>query len=71
MIKHGDGNSAKQLEAIRPDYFAKISNTRLIDLYLTTLNEKVLDVDDSEIINYRDAIIMFWDELPERMYFKP
>lgn len=71
VIKHGDGPSAKKLELIRPDYFRKINDTHLMDLYLTTLNERVLDVDDSEIINFRDAIKMFWDELPEKMYFKP
>ncbi|NOU72552.1 hypothetical protein GC098_14135 [Paenibacillus sp. LMG 31458] len=71
VIKHGDGPSAKELAAIRPDFFAATSHTRLMDLYLTTLNEKVLAVDDNEIVNYRDAIHLFWDELPERMYLKP
>lgn len=69
VIKHGDGKSSSDLEALRPDFYRKIGNTKIMDLYLSVLNEVALDVDDNEIVVYGDALKEFWDELPERMYF--
>jgi hypothetical protein len=71
VIKHGDGKSAADLEKIRPDLFRKVGETKIMDLYLTILNERALDVEDKEIITYGEALQRFWDELPERMYWKP
>jgi len=69
VIKHGEGWSATKLKELRPDYFdAGIISTDLLDLYKTTLGERVLNIDDSEYEIYCDAIIQFWDELPEVMY---
>jgi len=69
VIKHGEGWSATKLKELRPDYFdAGVISTDLLDLYKTTLGERVLNIDDSEYEIYCDAIIQFWDELPEVMY---
>lgn len=71
VIKHGDGWSATQLKTIRPDFFkANFASRDLLDLYKTTLNKTVLNIDDAEFHEYCEAIIQFWDALPERMYSK-
>lgn len=71
VIKHGDGKAAEKLEGIRPTYFRRVGNTKVMDLYLTTLGDLVLDVDDDELNIYLDSLLEFWDDLPERMYFNP
>lgn len=69
VIKHGDGWSATRLKELRPDFFkADFSEYDLLDLYKTTLNEKVLNIDDDEFQKYCEAIVEFWEALPERMY---
>lgn len=69
VIKHGDGWSATELKKIREDFFRDdFLGIDMLDLYKTTLNEKVLNLDDKEIEVYCEALIRFWDELPERMY---
>ncbi|MEK4117672.1 hypothetical protein NST44_16025 [Paenibacillus sp. FSL W8-0919] len=72
VIKHGDGKSAEDLEISRPDIFRTVadSETRIKDLYLSILNERALDIDDSEFIKYGEALQEFWDELPEHMYLE-
>lgn len=69
VIKHGDGWSATQLKESRPDFFkVDFSDYDLLDMYKTTLNERVLNIDDEEFQKYCEAIVEFWDVLPERMY---
>jgi len=71
VIKHGDGWSATQLKELRPDFFkAEFSNYNLLDLYKTTLNELVLNINDNEFQEYCKALIEFWNVLPERIYSK-
>jgi hypothetical protein len=68
VIKHVEGKFGKSLEDLRPDYFMKTGTIRDIDLYFSTLTHIVLNIEDSEIREYGDALIEFWDELPENMY---
>jgi len=71
VIKHGDGWSASRLKLLRPDFFeSEFASTDLLDLYKTTLGERVLNIEDSEYKIYCDAIILFWYELPDVMYSK-
>jgi hypothetical protein len=71
VIKHGDGQSASQLEQLKPSFFKnQVSNSNLLELYKSTLTEIVLNIDESDFIRYGDALMKFWDELPERMYSK-
>ena len=70
VIKHGDGGSATQLKKLRPDIFDSSSGIDKMELYKTTLNEVVLEVDDGELREYGDALLEFWDEIPERMHLK-
>lgn len=69
VIKHGDGSAAKQLYEVQPSFFKKVSSTLIMDLYGTTLNEIALSIPDTEIERYRDALIEFWEEMPERVHF--
>ena len=56
---------------MRPEIFdSAIISTDLLDLYKTTLGERVLNIDDSEYETYCDAITQFWDELPDVLYSK-
>ena len=71
VIKHGDGWSATQLKKLRPDFFkTEFFEQDLLNLYKTTLNEQVLNINDCEFHKYCKALIEFWDVLPERMYSK-
>lgn len=69
-IKHGDGNSADKLREVEPSIFLKVwgSEDELIELYNSSLLERVLDIDETTYYNFCDSIIEFWNELPERMY---
>ncbi|MDF1616129.1 hypothetical protein [Petrocella sp. FN5] len=65
VIKHGNGWSATRLKQLRSDFFdSGIISTDLLDLYKTTLGERVLNIEDCEYKIYCDAIIQFWNDLP-------
>ncbi|MCM3079597.1 hypothetical protein [Brevibacillus invocatus] len=69
-IKHADGGAATSLRAICPQYFySEYSTVDLLELYNTTLNERVLNVSDQDFIDFCDNLIKFWDELNEE--FRP
>lgn len=70
VIKHGDGPSATQLKIVRPDIFNSRIGFNKMDLYKTTLNEVVLEIGNDELRTYGNAILEFWDEIPEYMYFQ-
>jgi DNA-binding protein Fis len=69
VIKHGDGLAADQLKQIQPDYFQDVSGTLIMDLYGSTLNEIALSIPETAIDRYLEALIEFWEEMPERVYF--
>lgn len=69
VIKHGDGGSATELEKLRPDFFkSEITETNLLKIHRTVLNERVLNISNSDFIKYKEALQSFWGELPERLY---
>lgn len=69
VIKHGDGGAATSLEELRPEFFrSEITEYNLMKSYRTVLNEQVLNVNDTELIKYKEALQSFWEELPERLY---
>ncbi len=71
VIKHGEGWSATQLEKINPRLFkSPTTNSNLMELYKTTLNDIALNVDESDFLRYANSLINFWDELPERLHSK-
>lgn len=60
---------SNRVKKIRPVFFkSDFLEYDLLELYKTTLNEKVLNIKDEEFSRYCDAIIEFWEVLPERMY---
>jgi hypothetical protein len=62
-FKHGSGNSAKALYKIHPEYFEKVSDTKLMNLYRTTNMEEVLCVDKLPFEKYSNAMKNFWGKL--------
>ncbi|MCR8853488.1 hypothetical protein MKY88_13850 [Lysinibacillus sp. FSL R7-0073] len=62
-FKHGNGHSAKVLYKIRPELFKKIDETKLMNLYLTTNLEEVLDVDKVSFEKYANAMKDFWNKM--------
>ncbi|MEH7114567.1 hypothetical protein V7124_19705 [Neobacillus niacini] len=63
--KHGSGHSASNLFALCPDYFEKVSNTRLMDMYRTTNLERVLNVEKICFEKYSSAMKEFWENMKE------
>lgn len=73
VIKHAEGDSEQKLRKIRPDYFTQnVLGTEydLMSLYHTTLNEPTLMIQEKDFIDYFNALVKFWTDLPERMYTK-
>ena len=70
VIKHAEGDAEQRLRKIRPDYFTYdggIGEIDLLKLYHSTLLEPTIQIKGQDFIDYYNAIISFWDELPERM----
>lgn len=73
VIKHSEGDSERKLRKMRPDYFEHdtgMGKYDLLSLYHSTLLEATLQIKDKDFIDYYNALIAFWNELPERMYTK-
>jgi hypothetical protein len=68
VIKHGDGCSAKKLRKIKSTLFKQEDGTDHIEIFKTTLLEETLNINEMTLQNYRDALLSFWDEIPERNY---
>lgn len=71
VIKHSEGDSELKLRKMRPDYFELDIGTGkydLISFYHSTLLEATLLIKDQDFLDYYNALIDFWDELPERMF---
>ena len=72
VIKHGDGSSAKKLRDINPDLFKKPDlfnkESQMVELCKTTLLEETLNIDQNTLLCYKDALLSFWDSIPERNY---
>jgi hypothetical protein len=70
VFKHGDGNSAKSLRRVRPDLFKSEydGKTDMLEFHDSSVLEVTLRISNNDFLKYHDALIEFWDELPERMY---
>lgn len=70
-IKHGDGESARRLRKIRPDYFELdiIKGTDTLELAgAVLLDSYSLMVKEQDFRSYIVATELFWDEMPERAF---
>ncbi len=68
VIKHGDGNSAKSLREINPGMFKQEGKVDYMKVYKTTLLRETLNITEITLNNYRETLLSFWDEIPERNY---
>ncbi|MBT9169497.1 MAG: hypothetical protein DDT19_02857 [Syntrophomonadaceae bacterium] len=72
VIKHGNGSSANELRDKNPELFKKPDlfnkEIQMIELCKTTLLEETLNIDQNTLLCYKDALLSFWDSIPERNY---
>jgi hypothetical protein len=75
VIKHGLGDSGEKLQKINPTLFRKepvlFDKEKIIDYidtFNTTLLEETLSIDETTLQHYKEAVLSFWDEIPERSY---
>ncbi|MFY4776311.1 hypothetical protein [Metabacillus sp. RGM 3146] len=64
-FKHGSGRSATNLNTLYPEYFERVSDTSLMDMYRTTNLERVLNVDKISFDKYSNAMKEFWEKMEE------
>lgn len=62
-FKHGSGPTAKVLYEEKPQYFNKVNETKLMNLYLTTNLEEVLNVKEISFGKYANAMKQFWEKM--------
>lgn len=68
VIKHSEGDSEQKLRKMRPDYFEHdtgIGKYDLLSLYHSSLLEATLQIENKDFIDYYNALVTFWYELPE------
>lgn len=75
VIKHGDGDSSEKLRELNPALFRKEpalfereKDIDYMDTYKTTLSEETLNINQATLQQYKEALLYFWDEIPERNY---
>lgn len=68
VIKHGDGDSVKELRKIKPTLFKQEDGTDHMEIFKTALLEETLNINEITLQNYKEALLNFWDEIPERNY---
>jgi len=70
VIKHSDGASLDLLRKKNPALFktGSFAKKELIELYRTSLLEQVLNIDETTLQDYKDALLSFWEKIPERNY---
>lgn len=70
-IKHGDGDSAKQLRRMRPDFFKHDLLKEADTLQLAgavLLDSNSLQIKEEDFNNYIATTKSFWDEMPNEAY---
>lgn len=76
-IKHAEGDSAKNLRKLRPDFFATEGFSEGDFFDILELNGSVLldpyslNVAESDLLDYITATKKFWEEMPERAFYNP
>ena len=67
VIKHGEGDSKKDLQKERPDLFL-INNTDRFSLYHSSLICPTLNLSEKDIDSFANVIIEFWECFPSNTY---
>ena len=69
VIKHSDGRALKTLRKRSPDLLKKgTAPVDLMELYKTSLLEETLNIDETTLEGYKEALLTFWEEVPERSF---
>jgi hypothetical protein len=70
VIKHSGGSSLGPLRERNPALLKKstVAEVELIELYRTSFLEEALNIDETTLQNYKDALLSFWEKIPERNY---
>ena len=70
VIKHSGGSSLGPLREKNPALLKKgsVVEVELIELYRTSFLEEVLNIDETTLQDYKDALLSFWEKIPERNY---
>lgn len=70
-FKHSEGRSEKELQQKRPEIFIKanqyLGNQALLNVYHTSLLETTIYLTQQDFFDYCNAIVEFWNELPNQM----
>jgi len=67
-IKHGVGSSEIELRKIKPALFKQEDGIDYMKTFKTTLLEESLNINVMTLQKYKEALLTFWDEIPERSY---
>lgn len=68
IIKHGEGESAKDLRKKRPDLIKNFDDIELLELYGSSLLDEVLEINEKTLVEFGNAIGEFWNSFPERSF---
>jgi hypothetical protein len=67
VIKHSDGPALKSLRAKNATLLKRGSvPADDMELYKTSLLEETLNIDEKTLVGYKEALLSFWEEIPER-----
>lgn len=67
VYKHGNGPSFEALKAIAPDLAGK--NGEFAAFFVSALDYSAMTVTDDDLTRFAEAIVSFWRELPENIFF--
>ena len=70
VIKHSDGWSLDRLRKKNPAVLKKgsVVDVELVELYRTSLLEEALNIDETTLQDYKDALLSFLENIHERNY---
>jgi len=69
-IKHSEGDSEQELRKKNSKLFKQDNFGFHVDLHKTTLLDEPLNISEMTLQVYKDSLLSFWDEIPERNYGK-
>ena len=67
VYKHGNGNSFKELKEKAPEIAG--AKDELPGFFLSALDYTNLEVGDADLERFSDAIVAFWQDVPENVFF--
>lgn len=68
VYKHGDGKSFQDLKEKHPEYLAGLPGGTESRLLTRCIDHTDLKVSDKQITDFSDAIVAFWQSVPENIF---